>query len=436
MPETAIHPKGKILVAEDSRTQAEYLGHILKKGGFSYILAENGRAALAMAEQEKPAVILTDILMPEMDGYELCRKIRQDPDLARIPVIMVTQLFDPADVLRGLEAGADNFIIKPFDQETVFLRISEALHGRSGDGNGQATPAMEVDFSGHRYAIHASKLQILTILLSTYDLAIRKNADLHEAQERLLTMNEQLQQMVEELQVANEDLQLENTTRERVERDLAQANKKLQLMTSITRHDLINHLTVLQGYLELADMLNRTDPEKAGEYIRKSISVVQKTTGTIQFTSEYQKIGVTCPVWHNLAACIENAQRYSTPGSIRVINEIPAGAEIFADPLVEKVIFNVIDNAIRYASTLTTIRFWFRQEGSTPIIVCEDDGIGVPNENKERIFTYAWGTNTGMGLFLVREILAITGITISETGIPGKGARFEIRLPAEGYRVI
>jgi len=435
MPENAIPPEGTILVVEDSRTQAEYLGHILKKGGFSYVLAEDGKAALAMAAQEKPAIVLSDILMPEMDGYELCRTIREDPNLADIPVIMVTQLFDPADVLKGLEAGADNFIIKPFDQDTVFLRISEALQGRSRGENGQAVPVMEVDFSGHRYAIHASKLQILTILLSTYDLAIRKNADLHEAQERLLGMNEQLQQMVEELQVANEDLQLENTTRERVERDLAQANKKLQLMTSITRHDLINQLTVLQGFLELAGMLEKTDPEKAGEYVRKSIAVVQKTTGTIQFTSEYQKIGITSPVWHDVSACIETAQRYSTLGSIRLVNEIPAGAEIYADPLIEKVIFNLIDNAIRYASTLSTIRFWFRMEESTPIIVCEDDGIGVPHENKERIFTYAYGTNTGMGLFLVREILAITDITISKTGIPGKGARFEIRLPPEGYRI-
>jgi len=435
MPENAIPPEGTILVVEDSRTQAEYLGHILKKGGFSYVLAEDGKAALAMAAQEKPAIVLSDILMPEMDGYELCRTIREDPNLADIPVIMVTQLFDPADVLKGLEAGADNFIIKPFDQDTVFLRISEALQGRSRGENGQAVPVMEVDFSGHRYAIHASKLQILTILLSTYDLAIRKNADLHEAQERLLGMNEQLQQMVEELQVANEDLQLENTTRERVERDLAQANKKLQLMTSITRHDLINQLTVLQGFLELAGMLEKTDPEKAGEYVRKSIAVVQKTTGTIQFTSEYQKIGITSPVWHDVSACIETAQRYSTLGSIRLVNEIPAGAEIYADPLIEKVIFNLIDNAIRYASTLSTIRFWFRMEESIPIIVCEDDGVGVPHENKERIFTYAYGTNTGMGLFLVREILAITDITISETGIPGNGARFEIRLPPEGYRV-
>jgi two-component system sensor histidine kinase/response regulator len=433
MPESRA-PAGTILVVEDSRTQAEYLGHILKKGGFSYTLAGNGRIALEMIAKERPSIILTDIIMPEMDGYELCRTVRQNPELAKIPVIMVTQLFDPADVLRGLEAGADNFIIKPFDQETVFSRISESIYGRGGEENGQSIPLLEVDFSGHRYAIRAGKLQILHILLSTYDLAIRKNADLHEAQERLLALNEQLQQIVEELQVANEDLQMENTTRERVERDLAQANKKLQLMTSITRHDLVNQLTVMQGYLELADLLNRTDPEKAGSYIRKGLSVVEKTIGTIQFTSEYQRIGVTSPTWHNVANSIGNALKYSTLGTIRLENEIPAGSEIYADPLIEKVIFNLIDNALRHGSTLTTIRFRFMREGSTPVIICEDDGVGIPYDDKERIFSYAHGTNTGMGLFLVREILAITGITIRETGIPGEGARFEMHLPPDGFR--
>lgn len=427
--------EGTILVVEDSRTQAEYLAHILKKCGFSCTFAENGRIALEMIARERPAVILTDIVMPEMDGYELCRNIRHNPKFATIPVIMVTQLFDPADILKGLEAGADNFIIKPFDKETVFSRIAESLHGRLREENELSAPPVAIDFSGRRYSIRAGKLQILNILLSTYDLAIRKNTDLQEAQDRLLILNEQLQQMVEELQVANEDLQLENTTRRRVEHDLAQANKKLQLMTSITRHDLINQLTVIQGYLELASLLNHTNPEKGGDYIRKSLAMVAKTVGTIQFTSEYQRIGVTSPAWNNVAECIRNSQKYSTLGEVRLENEIPAGSEIYADPLIEKVIFNLIDNSLRYGRTLTTIRFRLIQEGSIPIIVCEDDGAGIPVEEKERIFSYAHGTNTGMGLFLVREILAITDITIRETGIPGEGARFEMLLPPDGFRV-
>jgi two-component system, sensor histidine kinase and response regulator len=427
-------PGTTVMVVEDSRTQAEYLGHILKKEGFSYVIAENGGVALDMIAKEQPAIVLTDIIMPEMDGYMLCRKIRENPKTERIPVVMVTQLFDPADVLRGLEAGADNFIIKPFEPETVALRISEALQLKNAEDPDLHTPLLNVEFFGRRYAIRAGRLQVLHILLSTYDLAIRKNHELQDAQERLLALNEQLQQMVEELQVANEDLQLENNNRERIERDLAQANKKLQLMTSITRHDLVNQLTVLQGYLELARMMNTADPEKMEHHIRKCLAVVSKTINTVQFTGDYQRIGVNSPTWNNISEIITDSVKYTSLGSIVLENRIPPGIEIYADPLIEKVIFNLIENALRYGSTLTRIRFEFRKEGDHAIITCEDDGIGIQEDEKERIFTYAYGSNTGMGLFLVREILSITGITVQETGTPGKGARFEIIIPAAGFR--
>jgi DNA-binding response OmpR family regulator len=433
MPETA-KPVGRVLVVEDSRTQAEYLGHILSKAGYAYAIAGNGRIALEMIKDERPAVVLTDIIMPEMDGYELCRRIRKDPKTETIPIIMVTQLFDPADVLRGLEAGADNFIIKPFEPESVFVRISEAIVEETERDPDRQSPVLDVEFFGKRYAIRAGRLRILHILLSTYDLAIRKNLELQEAQDRLMGLNEQLQGMVEELQVTNEDLQNENNARERVERDLAQANKKLQLMTSITRHDLVNQLTVLQGYLELADLMHTTDPEKTGNHLKKSLAVIAKTINTIQFTGDYQRIGINSPAWHNVADLINNSLKYTSLGNVRLDNEIPEGAEIYADPLIEKVIFNIIENALRYGSTLTRIRFSYRNEGDKTVITCDDDGVGIPNDEKERIFTYAYGANTGMGLFLVREILAITGITIRETGTPGKGARFEMVLPSEGFR--
>jgi len=426
---------GLILVVEDSKTQAEYLGHILKKGGKRVAIAENGRVALERLAAEKPDIILTDIVMPEMDGYELCRRVKQDPETSDIPVILVTQLFDPADVLRGLEAGADNFIIKPFEPESVFIRMEEVLRKKNDHKPANTAETIEVDLFGKHYVIRAESRRILTILLSTYDLAIRKNTELMEAQERLQALNEQLQQMVEELQVANEDLQIENNSRERVERDLAQANKKLQLMTSITRHDLLNHLTVLQGYLELAQLAGKTDPDKASAYTASSLSVVGKTINTIRFTGVYQTIGVNSPTWHKISDIIDNSLKYTTLGNVALENQVTERAEIYADPLIEKVIFNLIDNALRYGATLTKIRFSCKQEGQAYVMLCEDDGIGIPIEEKERVFSYAYGANTGMGLFLVREILSITGIAIRETGTPGEGARFEIVIPPEGFRL-
>jgi two-component system sensor histidine kinase/response regulator len=117
----------KILVVEDSRTQAESLRYILEKKGYGVALATNGRDAIEQIGTSRPDLVLTDIVMPEMDGYELCRRIKTNGDHKSIPVIIVTQLFDPVDVVRGLEAGADNFIIKPYEPKDIEARIQEVM---------------------------------------------------------------------------------------------------------------------------------------------------------------------------------------------------------------------------------------------------------------------------------------------------------------------
>ena len=117
-------------------------------------------------------------------------------------------------------------------------------------------------------------------------------------------------------------------------------------------------------------------------------------------------------------------------------NDLTAGAEVFADPLIVKVFYNLMDNAVRYGGKITTIRFSVEDAGDEHLIVCEDDGDGVVAEEKEKIFERGFGKNTGLGLALSREILAITGITIKETGEPGKGARFEMTVPKSAWRLV
>ncbi|MDO9550342.1 MAG: PAS domain S-box protein [Methanoregula sp.] len=195
-----------ILVVEDSRTQAEYLKHILENEGYRVFVAVNGNQALEQIKIEKPAIVLTDIMMPEMDGYALCRAIKQDENIAHIPVILVTQLFDPADLVKGLEAGANNIIIKPFESNHVISRITSTLQSPAYPDSGDASAALEVSLNGSTHLIPASQFRTPAILLSSYDLAIKKNADLQEANERLAVMNENLQQNVDALQRANENI--------------------------------------------------------------------------------------------------------------------------------------------------------------------------------------------------------------------------------------
>lgn len=419
----------KILVVEDSRTQAEYLRHILENEGYRVTLAENGNEALEQIAIDRPSIVFTDIVMPELDGYDLCRRIKADQKTAGIPVILVTQLFDPADVIRGLEAGADDFIIKPFEAGYIRTRLAtihSAMQRPDPDGE---LPALPVTAGGKTYTVTSSRLRIFNILLSTYEVAVSKNAELLEAQDRLGSVNEQLQQAVESLKQSNTRLTQENIERQRVQKALDEANTKLNLMASITRHDVINQLTSQHETLESALLLRDQDQKKAWEHVATAAEIATQTLNAVRFTGEYQKVGVKAPQWQNLRMLVDAAARHTTPGNITIANTLPQDQEIYADPLIEKVFANLIDNAIKYGQKLTFVRFGLEAEGEAAIIVCEDDGVGISEKKKELVFSYEYGMDSGLGLFLSREILAITGITLRETGIEGTGARFELRCP-------
>ncbi|WP_321506298.1 PAS domain S-box protein [uncultured Methanoregula sp.] len=196
----------KILVVEDSRTQAEYLMHILESEGYQVVLALNGKEALEQIRIDRPTIVLTDIIMPEMDGYQLCSAIKKDENLRDLPVILVTQLFDPPDLIKGLEAGASDIIIKPFEPEHVVSRINSILQSMGHPESGGAGAAREVSFEGRTHIIPETQLRIPAIVLSSYNVAIRKNANLQESYEQLISVNDSLQQKVDDLKQTHEIL--------------------------------------------------------------------------------------------------------------------------------------------------------------------------------------------------------------------------------------
>jgi len=228
-------------------------------------------------------------------------------------------------------------------------------------------------------------------------------------------------------------IDIDLTGRKQVEEALGKANRKLNLLSSITRHDINNQLTVLQGYLTLLEM---KQPDKTFSGIFNNIkTAAQRITAMIQFTREYEGVGVNAPVWHDCRMLVDTAARQARLGRVSVKNDLPPGAEVLADPLIVKVCFNLIDNAVRYGRKITTIRFFVEEQVGGFVIVCEDDGDGISQKEKNQIFMRGYGRNTGLGLSLSQEILEITGITIRETGEPGKGARFEMRVPDGSYRI-
>lgn len=149
----------------------------------------------------------------------------------------------------------------------------------------------------------------------------------------------------------------------------------------------------------------------------------------------YENFGSVSSDWQPVYQTIMDAVSEVTPGQVTVDIDIPRDLEIYADPIIRKVFVNLIENAVRHAGAITSIRFSSRIEDDTLKIFCDDDGIGVPLEEKGHIFEQGYGKNTGVGLFLSKEILSITGLSIRECGVYGEGARFEISVPAGRFRL-
>ena len=244
-------------------------------------------------------------------------------------------------------------------------------------------------------------------------------------QNRLLKQNQELKVLNENLNEANQHLEMAKISFET-------ANRKLNLLSGITRHDIRNQLTGLLGYIGL--MKEQVGDPDLLALVEKEELVAGHIVRQIEFTKNYEELGVNAPIWQDVGLSI-NALKSSRSRSTLNITTKLDGLEVYADPLFEKVHENLIDNSIRHGERVRNISFSYIPYSSDAIaLLYEDDGVGIHDEDKEKIFEKGFGKNTGLGLFLTREILAITGITIKERGTYGKGVRFEILIPQRRYR--
>ncbi|PWR75928.1 ATP-binding protein [Methanospirillum stamsii] len=222
------------------------------------------------------------------------------------------------------------------------------------------------------------------------------------------------------------------TERKITEKVLRLANEKISLLNRLTRHDISNLITALAGYLEV--LKDEEDETTRMRMLSVCIGLVDKITHHLQFSREYQNIGVHEPFWQSLREMTEKAVSDIHHENVDIIVDI-GDVEIYADPLSIKVIYNLLENAIRHATGLTWIRVHSAEENDgTYMVSIEDNGPGISQKEKEKIFDQGYGKNTGFGLTLSRDILAVTGISIIENGEEGKGARFEVTIPSESWR--
>jgi K+-sensing histidine kinase KdpD len=240
-----------------------------------------------------------------------------------------------------------------------------------------------------------------------------------------------IMQDISELKAVEEEMHYYSAELAKYSTMLARTNDKLNLLNRITGHDINNQLAAVTGYLEI---LKQRYPDAPFQDILDKLLLA---TGNIQtqviFTQDYQDIGVRSPRWFNVKEIIASIGPQLPLAGISVTLMFD-NLELYADPLLEKVFYTLLENAIRHGKDVTAIEFSAHMSGDSLVLLCKDNGEGIPGEYKEAIFDRTYFHNTGLGLYLSRTILGITGIEIRETGTPGKCARFEITVPKGAYR--
>jgi len=312
----------------------------------------------------------------------------------------------------------------PYVSENNMSLIQEAARGT------EHTHIDRIDINGHGYFF---KIKLIPLV---FDQGGQGLAIILEDITELKKYQQHLEQLVEqrtlELKITNEQLVKEIDERRQVENALYQINAKLNLVSSIARHDILNRLTVIYGIISLLQE-GISDPTFS-DYLKKAEESAIAIKRQIEFTGDYKNMGLEKADWQNVNDSLrQSCEDVDLKGVTMDI--FTNTLEIFADPWLKKVFFNLIDNTLRYAEHVTKITVSFRESEDGLDLLFEDNGIGIPFDEKEKIFERGYGKNIGYGLFMVREILAITELTIQETGEPGKGARYEIHVPKRYYRI-
>jgi two-component system, sensor histidine kinase and response regulator len=409
-----------ILVIEDSPTQAEYLKYILEKHNYQVRVASNGSEALAMLDESKPELIITDVIMPEMDGFELCRKIKNDERFKEIPVIILTSLADPQDVIKGLQSGADNFVTKPFNEEYLLAHIEHLENDRDKPRCISVPTDMEITIDGRNYTISSDRRQILNLFLSTYQAAFHKNQELLKVQDELRKLNAKLEASNTELEAANQELEAYGYT---VSHDLRQP-------------------------LQIISLHSQAIAEIYGEYLdeqgRDIVKVI--TDHTFRMSALISELLIFSKLKHleaktelvdlsNMAKNIA-AELSMTEPNRKVTIKIEEGLMVNGNnKLLQLVIENLIGNAWKYSSKkeVALIEFGKTVIKGNPTFFVRDNGEGFEMVDSDKLFAPFQRLSKepeghGIGLATVNRIIQHHNGKIWAEGAPGKGATFYFTL--------
>lgn len=419
-----------ILIVEDSPTQTKLLRLILEQNGFIVDSANDGIKAMEMVHRNTPNLIITDIVMPKMDGFALCKEIKSDPDLKTIPVMLLTSLSDPQDVINGLQAGADSFLTKPYEDAFLISRIKHIFANLELRKNRSSSVEIEIVFAGKKYFIDSDRTQIIDLLLSTYENAVQKNQELHKAHNDLLEVHRLLEQKTIELEKLNQE-----------------KNRFL----GIAAHDLRNPLTTIYT---VADLIAEELKDKISAETKDFLEMIKQSSRFMRGLIE-AFLDVSVIDSGKLSLNLETVNITDLIKSNVILNRVIAGRKKITvefncnDDMpvlkldrkkIEQVLNNLISNAIKYSYPKSKVEINLKRESDRIVISVRDEGQGIPTTEMNRLFepfsrtsvkATSGEASTGLGLVIVRKIIeAHNGHVWAESQVK-KGSIFYVSLPIQ-----
>ncbi len=417
-----------ILIVEDSRTQAIGLKFLLKEHGFSVRVAYDGVQALKAVSEKEPALIVSDIVMPEMDGYELCRNLRTNPETKHIPIILLTALSELTDVIKALENGADNFVTKPYKPDFLISRIHHILINSEIRRDRRSEKVIEIFFNNQRYSFSAMPEQVIDLLLSTFENAVQKNKELQEVNQKLLEAQRELREKNKELQAAN-----------------AQKDRFLGMAAHDLRNPLGHIFTVADILLEDLDgkitdqqrellEITKTSSQFMLDLVNDLLDIAKIESGKLNLN--LVETDLAALVTQNVSRNRALADKKHITLEVTVPDGLPP---LMVDPgKIEQVLNNLISNAIKYSYPDTTVKIRLARGNDTVILSVADEGQGIPAEEQDKLFkpfertsvtTTAGEKSTGLGLAIVKRIVEGHHGKIWVESEVGKGSTFYVSLP-------